>query len=231
MISQSRKVGVSSPQFGLIDRWAHIQLDGLEAHFAENRFLFGDRPALGDYGLIGPLFGHLGRDPWPKRELIAPRKHLAAWIERMQQPDAPCGEFRIDDATPATLTPALHSIFDEMLPFLQGCADAVRTTPIHKAKPKRVFGDINHPFAGGTYRRKALSYPVWMAQRMLDAYRAMSVSDQGAVRAWLDEVGGSAVLRLALPRVARVGLAAKRVKLRAPPTHVPAQSTRRMQGG
>jgi hypothetical protein len=62
--------------------------------------------------------------------------------------------------------------------------------------------------AGGTHRRPGLSYPVWMAQRMLDAFRATPAADQQAVRDWLGSVGGETVLQLDLPRVVRVGLAA-----------------------
>ncbi|MBK6559245.1 MAG: glutathione S-transferase C-terminal domain-containing protein [Comamonadaceae bacterium] len=38
-------------------------LDLLDAHFAQHRFLFGERPTLGDFGLVGSMYGHLGRDP------------------------------------------------------------------------------------------------------------------------------------------------------------------------
>ena len=43
---------------------------------------------------------------------------------------------------------------------------------------------------------------------MLDAYRAMSDTDQQKVKDWLVSTGGEGVLRLDLPRVERVGLAA-----------------------
>jgi glutathione S-transferase len=208
------RLGITREQIPLIDRFAQIQLDTLDRHFERHRFLFGDRPSLGDYGLIGPLYAHLGRDPWPKRELIAPRAHLAAWIRRMFEPVDPPGEFQAEDRVPDTLTPALRSIFDEMVPFLAACAEELRRTPAVPSagrKAVRFLGEIAHPLAGGTYRRKALSYPVWMAQRMLDAFGRMSGPDQRAVRAWLDTVGGTAVLDLDVPRVKRVGLAAVRV--------------------
>ena len=208
------RLGITREQIPLVDRFAQIQLDTLDRHFAQHRFLFGDRPSLGDYGLIGPLYAHLGRDPWPKRELIAPRAHLAAWIRRMFEPTDVPGEFQAEDRVPDTLAPALRSIFDEMVPFIAGCADELRRTPILPSgsrKAVRFLGGIAHPLAGGTYRRPGLSYPVWMAQRMLDAFGRMSGPDQTAVRTWLDTVGGEAVLQLDLPCVRRIGLAAVRV--------------------
>jgi len=208
------RLGITPEQTPLIDRFAQVQLDGLDRHFETHKFLFGDRPSLGDYGLIGPLYAHLGRDPWPKRELIAPRAHLAAWIERMMTPPEVSGEFQAEDRVPETLMPALRSIFGEMVPYLAECIRVIRTTPVfpedsHKAI--RFRDEIRYPLSGGTYRQTGLTYPVWMVQRLLDAFRQMSDGDQKAVRDWLDAVGGSAVLQLDPPRVKRVGLASARL--------------------
>jgi len=208
------RLGIVPALTPLIDRFAQIQLDGLNRHFESHRFLFGDRPSLGDYGLIGPLYAHLGRDPWPKRELIAPRPHLKAWIERMFAPSDMPDEFQREDRIPDTLTPALRSIFDEMTPFLAACAQALRATPVmpeNARKAIRYLGEVSYPLAGGTHRQQAFSYPVWMTQRMLDAYRRMSAPDAKIVRDWLESVGGKGVLELDPPRVKRVGLAAIRV--------------------
>jgi glutathione S-transferase len=208
------RLGIIPAQIPLIDRFAQVQLDGLDRHFASHRFLFGERPSLGDYGLIGPLYAHLGRDPWPKRELIAPRKHLAAWIERMLAPSETTGEFQAEDRIPETLTPALRSIFDEMVPYLAECIRALRDTPVqaeNSRKAIRFLGEIRFPLAGGMYRQTGFSYPVWMAQRLLAAFRQMSDADQKVVREWLDSVGGGGVLQLDPPRVKRIGLAAARI--------------------
>ena len=210
----ARHLGVRPEQHALLDRFIQLQLDALDAHFAEHDFLFGGRPSLGDYGLIAPLYAHLGRDPWPKRELIEPRPHLKAWIARMFDPGAARGEFFADDRVPSTLLPALRSIFDEMLPMLAASAAELRKTPVLQAdsrKAIRYLPEISYPLAGGTFRREGSSYPVWMAQRMLDAYAQMSEQDAAAVRGWLQSVDGESVLALDLPRVRRVGLAAGRL--------------------
>jgi glutathione S-transferase len=208
------RLGITPEQIPLIDRFAQVQLDGLDRHFARHRFLFGDRPSLGDYGLIGPLYAHLGRDPWPRRELIAPRRHLAAWIQRMQTPDGAPGEFQADDRIAETLTPALRSIFDEMVPFLAECARELRKLPAqpeNSRKPPRFLGKIRFPLAGGTFQQMGLSYPVWMTQRLLEAFGRMPENDQRRVREWLDALGGGGVLQLDPPRVKRIGLAAARI--------------------
>lgn len=214
MRTLAANVGVRPNQRQLLDRFTQQQLDALNEHFAHHAFLFGDRPSLGDYGLIAPLYAHLGRDPWPKRELIEPRPHLKAWITRMFEPASARGGFFLDDCLPNTLMPALRSIFEEMIPLLAACAAEMRKTPIVRAdcrKAIRYLPEVAHPLAGGSFRREGLSYPVWMAQRMLDAYRQMTDHDASAVRKWLQSVGGDAVLALDLPRVRRIGLAAGRI--------------------
>ena len=77
-------VGVRPSQLGVMDAWMAHMLDVLDRHFAAHRFLFGDRPMLGDFGLVGAMYGHLGRDPWPARELVGPRPHLRALDRRLR---------------------------------------------------------------------------------------------------------------------------------------------------
>ena len=215
MRGHRQTLGFGPDMAPLLSRFGEIQLDGLNAHFAEHKFLFGGRPSLGDYGLIGPLYAHIGRDPLSRRDLIEPRPHLKAWIARMFEPaSAEGGEFLADDQIPSTLLPALRSIFDEMLPFLQGCATAVEQSPVLSdttRKAPRFLGPLSYPLAGGTHQRLAASYPVWMAQRLLAVFAALPADQQQRVRSWLSSVGGEGVLQLQLPKVKRVGLAAAHI--------------------
>ncbi len=204
----------------VLDAFGKIQLDGLNAHFAQHKFLFGDRPSYGDYGLIGPLYAHIGRDPLSKRDLIDTRPALAAWIARMFNPDTSTdGEFDCIDEPAQTLAPALLSIFDEMVPFIQASADALRKTPVvekidrlRNPQSLRFLTPVRYPMAGSTHQRHAVPYAVWQAQRMLNVFATMSAADQNAVRAWLQKVGGENVLALDLPPVQRYGLMAIHVR-------------------
>jgi glutathione S-transferase len=45
--------GVVPVQHALLKCWTERQLDALDAHFAVHPFLFGTRPSLGDFGLMG----------------------------------------------------------------------------------------------------------------------------------------------------------------------------------
>ncbi len=198
--------GVVPEQHAVLDRWTEQQLDALDNHFAVHPFLFGTRPSLGDFGLMGPLYGHLSRDPWPARHLIAPRRHLSLWIERMNQPHPPPGEFLDGDAMPATLEPLLQSLFGEMLPYLEGTLGVAQPALHGQVTLPRFMDAVEFPMDAGYYHRPAMPYGLWMLQRALDAVRAISSADSTAVRAWLNRYGAERMLSLELPRVRRVGL-------------------------
>ena len=205
-------VGVRPEQSATMDAWMAGMLDLLNAHFAQHRFLFGDRPTLGDFGLVGSMYGHLGRDPWPARELVAPRPHLRAWIDRMARPEPPDGAASLarapallpDDQIPATLTPVFRAIAQEFVPLLEGIDAQVRARlaqePPGRLLPRRL-GDVEVPMAAGRFRRAALPYSLWMAQRTLDAYRSMTSPERQQVRAWLESIGGERLLALDIPRL------------------------------
>lgn len=203
-------VGIVPEQFETMNRWTVDMLDALDAHFAQHAFLLGERPTLGDFGLVGTMYGHLGRDPWPRRELVMPRRHLSAWLERMKNPVPHAdGQLLADDALAATLAPVMHSVLHEFVPLVRDIAARVRhyaeTHGVGKRLP-RGLGMSTASMGGRPFRRGALSYMVWMLQRALDGYRAMTPDEQARVRDWLATQGAEDLLTLNLPRVRREAL-------------------------
>lgn len=180
-------VGIVPAQYGVQERWTERMLDALDTHFAKLPFVLGTKPSVADFGLFGPMYGHLSRDPWPKRELIAKRPNLKAWVERMNTVKAGAGAFLPDDAIPETLDPVFDAIFGEFYPMLAGIRDEVQKF-LPKLKPggrlPRALGEIEFPMADGRYRRMAMPYTLWMQQRILDVYRGMPAGDRALVDAW-----------------------------------------------
>jgi hypothetical protein len=205
-------VGVRPEQLATMDAWMQNMLDRLDAHFAQHRFLFGDRPTLGDFGLVGSMYGHLGRDPWPARELVAPRRHLRAWIDRMAEPSrgaASLPALLTSDQIAPTLAPVFQAIAREFVPLLEGINAQVKARlvdwPADKTLP-RSLADVEVPMGQGLFRRAAIPYTLWMAQRTLDVYRAMNPLEQAQVRCWLASVGGERLLALDIPRLRLQGV-------------------------
>jgi len=127
--------------------WASMEraLDALDAHLERHDFLLGGRPSLGDFGLLGPLYAHLFRDPVPGFRLRTRHPLVAEWIERTNGNNAleartygqrlysldengdlvgrPAtsdgGEWLPGDAVPGTLDALLAIFFDQMWPVLK----------------------------------------------------------------------------------------------------------------
>lgn len=204
-------LGVVPGQLAAVEQWTHTMLDALDTHFAAHDYLLGSKPSLGDFGLIGPLYAHLGRDPYPARELIAKRPHLAAWVQRMQHPPTPKGgAFLANDEVPSTLTPIFHSIFGELWPQLVVTLAAAQK-PIPTLAPGRGLPRqlelIDITLAGHPYQLRARPYPLWMAQRLLDVFHALPPDEQRTVQAWLSTLGGDAAMQLDIkPRLKRMAL-------------------------
>lgn len=207
-------VGVRPEQFEVMHSWTNQMLDHLDHHFAQLPYLLGGRPTLADYGLVGTMYGHLGRDPWPARELIAPRRSLRAWIDRMANPATEpgkeaAGPLLPGDGVAATLDPVLRSICSEFVPMLEGINAQVKALlhdfPAGKRLP-RALGDVEFPLGKGRFRRAALPYTLWMVQRLLDVYRDMPSQDQQKVRDWIRPLGGERLLAMDIPRLRRHGL-------------------------
>ena len=211
MRSKLHTVGVRPEQAALMNTWTEHMLDLLEQHFSVQPYLLGGHPTLADFSLAGSMYGHLGRDPWPARELIAPRPQLRNWIERMTNPPADSANAPLlaDDQIAETLLPIIHSIFAEFVPMLEAILREVNQLlpnyPAGKALP-RGLDEIEMPMANGKFRRAALPYTLWMAQRVLDCYHDLPAAAQTSVGNWLREQGGGHLLELQLPRLRLTGL-------------------------
>jgi glutathione S-transferase len=57
--------GVTPATHSLIESMHLSLLKKLNAHFSEHPYLLGGKPCIGDFGMMAPLYGHLGRDPKP----------------------------------------------------------------------------------------------------------------------------------------------------------------------
>lgn len=202
-------VGVRPEQFETMNAWTAQMLDWLDAAFAAQPYLFGGHPTLADFGLVGTMYAHLGRDPWPARELIAPRKHLRAWIDRMADPPETFGSLMEGDELPPALAPVFNAIFAEFTPLIEGIAAQTRaalaSAPPGKALP-RGLGDVEAPMGAGRFKRVALPYTLWMAQRALNAYRDAAPAERARIEAFAARHGGARFLALDLPPLQRVGL-------------------------
>ena len=97
----------SSPETGpQIERSYARQLALLELHLVDRPYLFGGRPAFGDFGLAAQLY-ECSTDPTPGARMRADAPRVSAWVEKMLEPKAK-GEFESWAALEPTLLPLLR---------------------------------------------------------------------------------------------------------------------------
>ena len=212
MRKASPNMGVVPQQIELLERWTVELLDVLELHLSQHDYLFGGRPTIADYSLLGLLYGHLSRDPWPQRELIAPRPHLKSYIERLHRGDTASGELLPEDAIPETLLPVFDLIFNEFYPLLDATVKSVNEYIQRKGlqagdQVPRAFNGISFPMCDGEYTRIGLSYALWMMQRIQKKLREMPEDDRTSVAQWFADRGQVDLLEMDFgPDVERAGL-------------------------
>ena len=177
-------------------------LADLDAHFAVHPFLFGTRPSIADYGLIGPLYAHLYRDPASGEimERLAPR--VADWVRRMVEPTEPLlGKFLPDDEVPETLLPILRRMMAEHVPFLSETARMLDEW--HAQNPggevPRGVGMATFTIAGAQGEGAARTFSLWMLQRALDYRASLDKEGRHACDELLHSVGGEALIDFELP--------------------------------
>lgn len=205
------RVGIRPEQHDWLNRWSMHMMGLLQAHFERHTYLLGEGPSLADFALAGPMYGHLGRDPWPAREWVAPHPAVRAWIDRMAKPpaDAAQGALIPGDAIPETLVPALRILAQEFTAYVQGTAEQVRRLPEkfqHGRTLPRGLDDVAVPSQFGEFRRAGLPYALWMVQRLQDVFAGLPLVEREQVLAAFRPWGGDTLLVMPVPRVERRAL-------------------------
>ena len=170
------RLGSTSDNIPALEASYEQLLSDLNSHFKEHDYLFGGRPSIGDFGLIGPLYAHLYRDPAPGQlmRLIAPE--VCHWVERMISDDIPKGEFLVDDEVPETLMPILRRMASEHLPVLLDTDKRLsqwRQSNSNEVKVKRFIGVHKFTIEGVDSERAVLPFSLWMFKRPVDYYQSL----------------------------------------------------------
>jgi len=191
-------LGVVPASIAAIEAHLGELLDALSAHFAEHRFLLGDRMSLADCALLGPFYAHLYLDAVPGLLLRERAPRVCHWIERMNHPDptAP-GDWLAGDALAPTLQPILELAGRDAVPLLLDNARAFEAwadaRPAGLEEPPRGVGSHETRLRGTAFQRYTSPYGLWMIQRPLDAFAALGGADRRRVELALSSSGCNAL--------------------------------------
>lgn len=175
-------------------------LRDFDAHLAEQDFLLGSRPSIGDFGLYGPLYAHLYRDPASGRFMQEKAPRVAAWVERMRDPDPRSGDFHSDDRVPASLEPLLQRMFAEQGPVLSRTIAAVAEWGVdNDGEIPRAIGRVEFEIGGCRGERGIFPFNQWMWQRARDHYHELEGQPREQADALLERVGGLDLVQAPIP--------------------------------
>jgi len=203
-------LGVTPATAAAIELSYEALLRELDLHFMSNEFLLGSKPSIGDFGLIGPLYAHLYRDPKSGEIMKKIAPEVARYVERMLRPPQPKGgEYLAGDTIPQSLMPVLMRMMREVLPVFVATAQfftqwvAANATQSGEEIPRHI-GTHEFTLEGVTETRAVAPYCLWMVQRVLDHMASLDGAAKDDASALLVEAGGAAFLSFpTFPRLAR----------------------------
>jgi glutathione S-transferase len=172
-------------------------LEQLNTHFAQYDYLLGSRPSIGDFGLIGPLYAHLARDPIPKAIMQETAPAVYQWVQRMNDPVPLSGEFLADDAVPDTLLGILETLCADFLPdVLDVIAHNKKWMVEHPGENiPRALGMHSFHTGGVSGERFVNTYSQWMYQRPWRHYQSLESDGRQRADKLLLKVGGLEALQ------------------------------------
>lgn len=196
-------------------------LAALELHFQEHPYLLGGRPSIADFGMMAPLFAHLGRDPVPASLMKTKAPSVFRWTERMNSPaivdsdncSYPDG-FPEGDAIPETLVTVLAVAFAGWAPglaadaaqfeaWLAELSDPAAGTLVSRDGRRTVHPDVgrvSYPWRGVTVHRASQPHSLWHFARAQEKAAGLAQADAERLAALLERVGGTETMALRTSR-------------------------------
>ena len=216
MMNRMRSVaqiwGVNENTVALVESLYLEYLQALNTHLEAYPYLLGWRPCIGDFGLIAPMYAHLGRDPHPLRIMQQQAVRVYRWVERMNRPDQDVPEFfqagtdfLADDEVPESLRAVLRIIAEDFVPETRAAAATINewltaNSPQPGAPAERMLGACQFDVRGQTISAVAQPYRFFLLQRVQALYDGLDAGGQADVMAMLKDCGMAQLIDTRLAR-------------------------------
>ena len=218
MESKRSGMGVSEEALPVFESFYLDALEVLENHFVTTPYLFGGMPSVADFALMGPLFGHLARDPEPARIMkqLAPR--VFRWTEAMNTPHIQSPEFadfemaydsgdqisegalnlfRLCLEAAGQLIPRTSEIYNE---WVMDKLNEPDNTMISKEVDEPSIGRFETVLRGVTIQNSASLYSLWVHQRTLEWFGSKEDDERETISEFLSEFGAEKMIAMKLRR-------------------------------
>jgi len=213
MRDAGRNFGAVPATFSIVETLYTELLEKLNRHFSGTPYLLGHKPSIGDFGLIAPLYGHLGRDPKPLSIMQTQAICLYRWVERMNRPGLDMGEFIVprrdylaDDEIPDTLIEVLKQVAEDFLPETKAACSTINAwieqqdSLAPNTIAERGVGMCDFNVRGVSITALAQPYRFYLLSRVQQEFEKLDQKDRGEVLDLLSRCNMSEVLDLKLNR-------------------------------
>ncbi|MBW2724392.1 MAG: glutathione S-transferase family protein [Deltaproteobacteria bacterium] len=176
MVPRMAFAGANETNAPHLERSWYRTVELLEQHLSNRPYLFGARPAFGDFGIWGNL-NQAYTDPTCGEHLSGHAPALVRWIERMDTPSAE-GDFEPLEELLPTLGPLLsEQVAGRFLPWTLENARALEA-----GEPQTRL-----EFDGELYEQKTFKYHAWSFGKLKE--KLLPVAADPQLRAVLEETG------------------------------------------
>ncbi len=208
--------GVTEQSQGAVESLYLDYLEALNAHLEHYPYLLGWRPSIGDFGLIAPMYAHLGRDPHPATLMQQQAVSVHRWVERMNPYDQDVPEFFnagtdfVEDyEIPKSLMAVLRVLAEDFVPETLAAADVINGWLAENhpgagapavGRLAQAPGTASFVLRGETIEALAQPHRFHLLQRVQDDYVSLSETDKVGVDAVLGQSAMGAILEEILSR-------------------------------
>jgi hypothetical protein len=216
MMGRMKKVagmwGVTRESQELIEGLYFELLQKLNLHFDQTPYLFGWRPSIGDFGLLAPLYAHLGRDPVPATLMKQQAVRVYRWVERMNRPDQDAPEYfdagdnyLENDEIPQTLIHVLEVLSEDFVPETKAHAQLINqwlsdNNPEAGTPAERFLDKAKFDLRGQTIESVCQPYRFALLQRVQSFYDSLEAEQKADVELMFRQCGMSEILSTRLTR-------------------------------
>lgn len=219
MEGKGHSIGITPDLFPALDAIYREVLDHLEAHFTHYPYLLGGLPCAADFALMGPLFAHLGRDPYPLHVMQRRAPRVFRWVEHMNTPELRMPEFSdlpqawlAEDAVPQDVVALLAMLIRDFGPLYPASAklynqwvaehpDLAEDSPVsERGEAQPSLGPVELNLRGEPYTCASAPHGLWILQRSLDHLAALGADDKEACVELAATLGATQLLDVVLSR-------------------------------
>ena len=208
--------GVTEQSQSVVEALYLEYLDALNTHFECYPYLLGWRPCVGDFGLLAPMYAHLGRDPYPVRLMQQRAPAVYRWVERMNREDQDVPEcfnagsdFLANDEIPETLIPVLKILAEDFVPETLAAAALINewlaehqpeAGAVAVGRLAEALGTADFTVRGETITALAQPHRFYLLQRVQNAFANSSDDKWTEISALLEASGMKSLLAAGLSR-------------------------------